>query len=69
MRAEAVAPSPLGILIHPDYGLWHAYRGALAFAERLALPRARGPATALRQLPGPALPLRLPRWRVQRTGL
>jgi hypothetical protein len=37
-RAEAVAPSPLGILIHPDYGLWHAYRGALAFAERLALP-------------------------------
>jgi hypothetical protein len=38
MRTEAVAPSPLGILIHPDYGLWHAYRGALAFAERLALP-------------------------------
>jgi hypothetical protein len=38
MRAEAVAPSPLGILIHPDYGLWHAYRGALAFAERLTLP-------------------------------
>jgi len=38
MRAEAVAPSPLGILIHPDFGLWHAYRGALAFADRLALP-------------------------------
>jgi len=38
MRAEPVAPSPLGILIHPDYGLWHAYRGALAFAERLTLP-------------------------------
>lgn len=38
MRAEAVAPSPLGILIHPDYGLWHAYRGALAFAGRLSLP-------------------------------
>jgi hypothetical protein len=38
MRAEAVAPSPLGILIHPDYGLWHAYRGALAFADRLPLP-------------------------------
>jgi len=37
-RAEAVAPSPLGILVHPDYGLWHAYRGALAFAEWLALP-------------------------------
>jgi hypothetical protein len=38
MRAEPVAPSPLGILIHPDYGLWHAYRGALAFAEQLPLP-------------------------------
>ena len=37
-RAEPVYPSPLGVLIHPDYGLWHAYRGALAFAERLDLP-------------------------------
>ena len=37
-RAEAVHPSPLGILIHPDHGLWHAYRGALLFAERLAVP-------------------------------
>ncbi|MFC6855421.1 ferredoxin [Marivibrio halodurans] len=38
MRAEAVHPSPLGLLIHPDYGLWHAYRAALLFRERLALP-------------------------------
>ncbi len=38
MRAEPVAPSPLGLLIHPDYGLWHAYRGALAFAGPLELP-------------------------------
>jgi hypothetical protein len=37
-RAEPVHPSPLGLLIHPDHGLWHAYRGALAFAARLALP-------------------------------
>jgi len=37
-RAEAVHPSPLGALIHPDYGLWHAYRGALAFAEAIPLP-------------------------------
>jgi len=37
-RAEPVAESPLGILIHPDYGLWHAYRGALAFAEEIELP-------------------------------
>ncbi len=31
MAAEGLRPSPLGLLIHPDYGLWHAYRGALAF--------------------------------------
>ena len=37
-RAEPVHPSPLGVLIHPEYGLWHAYRGALAFAERLDVP-------------------------------
>jgi len=37
-RAEPVAVSPLGILIHPDFGLWHSYRGALAFRERLELP-------------------------------
>jgi hypothetical protein len=35
-RVEPVHPSPLGILIHPRHGLWHAYRGALLFAERLA---------------------------------
>ncbi|MGO9769644.1 MAG: hypothetical protein ACLPSW_08850 [Roseiarcus sp.] len=38
MRAEAVHASPLGLLIHPDYGLWHSYRGALAFAEPIAVP-------------------------------
>lgn len=37
-QAEPVYPSPLGILIHPDWGLWHAYRGALAFAEQIDLP-------------------------------
>lgn len=37
-RAEPVHPSPIGPLIHPDYGLWHAYRGALAFAQSIALP-------------------------------
>jgi ferredoxin-like protein FixX len=29
MRAEGLKPSPLGILMHPEFGLWHAYRGAL----------------------------------------
>lgn len=37
-KAEPLHPSPLGLLIHPDFGLWHAWRGALAFSERLALP-------------------------------
>lgn len=37
-RAEPLAPSPLGLFIHPDHGLWHAYRGALAFAEPLEVP-------------------------------
>lgn len=37
-RAEAVAPSPLGILVHPDHGLWHAYRAALVFADAIELP-------------------------------
>lgn len=41
LRAEAVHPSPLGILIHPDYGLWHAYRAALVFSDRIALPPRR----------------------------
>lgn len=36
--AEAVRPSPLGMLIHPDWGLWHSWRGALAFAEQMQLP-------------------------------
>lgn len=37
-RSEPVFPSPVGMLIHPDYGLWHAYRGALALPGQLALP-------------------------------
>lgn len=33
MRAEGLKASPLGVLIHPQYGLWHGYRGAIGFAE------------------------------------
>lgn len=45
-RAEPVFASPLGLLVHARHGLWHSYRGALAFAGRLALtplPPAAGP--------------------------
>ena len=40
MRAEGLKPSPLGILIHPLYGLWHAYRGALLFEDEIDVPDA-----------------------------
>lgn len=39
MRADpALHVSPTGILIHPDYGLWHALRAALLLEEPLPLP-------------------------------
>ena len=38
MKAEPVYPSEIGMLIHPNFGLWHAWRGALAFDEKLDLP-------------------------------
>lgn len=37
-RAEPVFPSPIGIFIHADYGLWHAWRAAFLFAEAADLP-------------------------------
>jgi len=39
-QAEQVWSSPLGILMHPEYGLWHAYRAALGFAQCLPLEQA-----------------------------
>jgi len=35
IRSDQVWQSPIGALVHPHHGLWHAYRGALLFAERL----------------------------------
>ena len=46
LRADTVWPSVMGPLIHPRYGLWHAYRGALSFPERFELPP---PDTAVRR--------------------
>lgn len=37
MRAEGLKPSPLGLLVHPVYGLWHAFRGALLFDVEIAI--------------------------------
>ncbi len=38
MAAEPVYSSPMGVLVHPRYGLWHSYRGALAFDAMADLP-------------------------------
>jgi hypothetical protein len=32
-RAESCHASPLGMFIHPEHGLWHGYRCALALAK------------------------------------
>lgn len=37
-RAEGVRNSPIGIQIHPEFGLWHAYRAALLLPVELNLP-------------------------------
>lgn len=34
-RADDVWPSPIGLLVHSEYGLWHAYRGAFLFGHEL----------------------------------
>jgi hypothetical protein len=38
LKAEPVHRSPLGLLIHPEWGLWHSYRGAIGLRERFDLP-------------------------------
>jgi hypothetical protein len=43
MLAEGLKRSPLGILMHPRYGLWHAYRGALLFEQQLPIEAAEAP--------------------------
>lgn len=34
-KAEGLRHSPLGTLLHPVYGQWHAYRAALVFGYRI----------------------------------
>ena len=50
LSAGRMFRSPLGLLIDPDYGLWHAFRGALVFRQNLILPKVE-PATALPKSP------------------
>jgi hypothetical protein len=37
-RSEPVHQSPIGLLIHERWGLWHAYRGALVLPCAIELP-------------------------------
>ena len=37
-RALALHVSPLGVLLDPEFGLWHSYRGALALPIEVPLP-------------------------------
>lgn len=39
-QSEGLKASPLGILIHPEFGLWHGYRAALGFDEPIRMPAA-----------------------------
>lgn len=42
LAADDVTPSPIGPLIHPEYGMWHAYRAAFLFEDRLVIPEITG---------------------------
>ncbi len=38
-KARTGFVSPLGMNIHPDFGLWHAFRGALVLPAEMEFPR------------------------------
>ena len=63
-RAEAVHPSPIGLLIHPRYGLWHSYRGALGFREALDFPEPAAAPSPCEFLRGTLVPENMSRRRV-----
>ncbi len=45
-RTQSLFPSPLGLTIHPVFGLWHAFRAALLFDRNDVIPV--GPAQSRR---------------------
>lgn len=49
-HAEPLTPSPLGLRLHPQHGLWHAYRFALLLPVHIAAPEA--PAVPAGNAPG-----------------
>ena len=63
-RSEPVHPSPIGLLIHPRYGLWHSYRGALGFREALDVPELAAAPSPCELLPRTLVLEYMPRRRV-----
>jgi hypothetical protein len=53
LKVEAVYRSPLGLLVHPRWGLWHSYRGALALRRpfKLAPRESANPCEVCRDRP------------------
>ncbi len=46
-RADNVHPSPIGPMIHPTYGLWHAYRAALLTEDEISTGEEAGESPCL----------------------
>ncbi len=44
-KAEPCFITPIAMSIHHKYGLWHAYRGALVFAETIEVPQSTADAS------------------------
>ena len=68
-RGGAGHVSPLGLNIHPTYGLWHAYRAALLFPVVFDLPPPSPGRHPCESCAGTPLPDRLPRHGLRRHGL
>ena len=64
--ASPVHPSPIGLLIHPRWGLWHAYRGALVFEQRDRVAGHFAAGRAPARVRSEAVPIGLPGARVSR---
>lgn len=38
MQSTGMRQSPLGLLVHPQFGLWHAFRAVVVFRENVVIP-------------------------------
>lgn len=54
-RAEALHQSPIGLMMHPNYGLWHSYRFALLINRELKATPAQHQSPCLNCVDQPCL--------------